>query len=163
MKKVISTTLCTMLCAILFLGASASAQDLYVGLGVAPSTNADDSTLGVNAQVGVGLLPALTVRGSAETSLNFSQFRLASADLLYNFGLPLTGVKVYVGAGADVFFEEQPDEISDVRNGPFGAHAVGGGEFRIGRLGVFGEVQPGLLINGFDPYIRARAGVNLHF
>ena len=147
----------------LLLGSSAFAQDLYIGLGVAPPTSANDETLGVNAQVGIGLLPALTVRGAAETSLSFSQFRLASADLLYNFGLPLTGIKVYLGAGADVFFEEQPVGFSDIGNGPFGAHAVGGGELRIGRLGVFGEVQPGVLIDGFDPYIRARAGVNLHF
>ena len=159
MKKIIYASLC----AVMLLGSAASAQDLYVGLGVAPPTNTDDQTLGVNAQVGIGLLPAFTVRGSAETSLNFSRFRVASADLLYNIGIPPTGVKVYFGAGADVFFEEQPEAIADVRNGPFGAHAVGGGELRIGRLGVFGEVQPGILINGFDPYIRARAGVNLHF
>ena len=158
MKKFILAVMCAAL-----LGSSALAQELYVGLTGAPPTNTDDTTLGVGAQVGIGLLPGFTVRGAAETNLSFSRFRVASADLLYNIGVPLTGVKVYLGAGADVFFQEQPDELADVRNGPFGAHAVGGGELRIGRLGVFGEVQPGLLINGFDPYVRARAGVNLHF
>lgn len=153
-----------LLASLLALGSSAFAQELYVGLGVAPSTTTENDALGVNVQVGIGLLPGFTVRGAAEMDIGFSEFRVASADLLYNIGLPLTGgTKVYVGAGADVFFLEQPSGINDVTNGPFGAHAVGGGELRIGRLGVFGEVQPGVLLDGFDFYLRARAGVNLHF
>ncbi len=154
--------ICT-LCAALLLSTPALAQELYVGIGGAPPTNADDETIGLSAQLGVGLLGGLSVRAAAETSADLSSFRLASGDVLFNIGLPLTQSKAYFGAGADVFFEEQPDAISDVQNGPFGAHVLGGGELRLGRFGVFGEVQPGLLFEGFDTYIRARAGVNLHF
>ena len=158
MKKFILAVTCAAL-----LSSSALAQELYVGVAGATPTNTDDETIGLSAQVGVGLLAGFTVRAAVETSADFDTFRLASGDLLYNIGLPLTQSKAYFGAGADAFFEDQPDEISDVQDGPFGAHVVGGGELRLGRFGVFGEVQPGLLFEDFDTYFRARAGVNLHF
>ncbi len=162
MKKLIYTILCLVL-----LGSSALAQDLYLGGGVAPPTNSDDESIGLSAQLGVGLLAGFSVRAAAEISSDFDTFRLISGNLLYNIGLPLTQSKAYFGAGADVFFEDQPDNVEDIvdniDNGPFGLHAVGGGELRLGRFGVFGEVQPGVLIEDFDTYIRARAGVNLHF
>ena len=162
MKKLIVTFMC-----IALLGSSALAQELYIGGGVATPTNADDETIGLSAQLGVGLLAGFSVRAAAETSSDFKNFRLISGDLLYNIGLPLTQSKAYFGAGADVFFEEEPENVDDIvdniDNGPFGVHAVGGGELRLGRFGVFGEVQPGVLLESFDTYIRARAGVNLHF
>lgn len=162
MKKLIMTLMCLAL-----LGSSALAQELYIGGGVATPTNAGDETIGLSAQLGVGLLAGFSVRAAAEVSSDFDTFRLISGDLLYNIGLPLTQSKVYLGTGADVFFEDQPENVDDVvdniDDGPFGLHVVGGGELRLGRFGVFGEVQPGVLLEDFDTYIRARAGVNLHF
>lgn len=165
MKKFISVVLCAAL-----LGSTALAQELYIGVAGATPTEANDDTLGLSAQLGVGLLAGFSVRAAAETSADLDTFRLVSGDLLYNIGLPLTQSKVYLGAGADVFFDDQPDDAQDivdgVDDGPFGVHVVGGGELRLGRFGVFGEVQPGVLledIEDFDTYLRARAGVNLHF
>ena len=159
MKKSIAILFMTAL----LLGPVAWAQDLYLGLGGATPTNTDDDSIGLSAQLGVGLLAGFSVRAAVETNTSLDTFRIASGDLLYSIGLPFTQSAAYFGAGADVFFEEQPDAIEDVQNGPFGAHVVGGGELRLGRFGVFGEVQPGLLFEDFDTYIRARAGVNLHF
>ena len=159
MKKFIVATFLS----ILLLGSSAFAQDLYLGVGGAPTTNTDDDTLGLSAQLGVGLIANFSVRAAVEASADLANFRLASGDLLYSLGLPITQSTLYLGAGADVFFVEQPDSIDDVRNQPLGLHVVGGGELRLGRFGVFGEVQPGLLLENRDTYVRARAGVNLHF
>lgn len=62
----------------------------------------------------------------------------------------------------------QLGSADDLRSGDFGAHAVGGVEFRLGRFGLFGEVQPVYLVGedyaGEDAYyLRTRTRLNSHF
>ena len=94
-------------------------------------------------------------------SENLSSVKSAGADALFNLGLPLG--RVYLGAGAEALFGTLPGSARDVRESRFGLHAVGGGELRVGALGIFGEVQPGFLLEPSEGAFETRVGVNLHF
>ena len=115
---------------------------------------------GFSAQLGVGLFFPFELRAVLGSGENFS-LESAGTDALFNVALPPG--RLYLGAGAEALFSTPPGSVQDVRESRFGLHAVGGGEVRIGALGVFGEVQPGFLLEPAAGTFETRVGVNLHF
>lgn len=154
MTRVFSVLLVLVLCFLSF----TSAQSAYIGAGVSRLAALTETTT-ISPQVGINLAPSIGVRALVDTNLRLTSFERASADALFNLGLPFT--TLYVGAGADAFFTDQRLEFTATTI--YGAHALAGAELRFGPIGAFGEVQPGITLDGSSRYFRARTGVNLHF
>ena len=150
------------------------AQQLYLGAALGtPLTSPDDieeitDSFELGAQFGLDFLPSLGVRAAIEGNPFSGGFKLASGDAIFRFYLPMSPNSVYTGLGADAYFSNQPDSVSDLEAADLVAHALGGVEFRLGRFGLFAEALPSYII-GNDPsertsyYLRARSGVNFHF
>ena len=149
------------------------AQQFYLGAALGKAlTSADDvrSLRGaeLSAQLGIDFLPSVGVRAALEGDLPSGSFKLASADAILRFYLPLSPSAIYVGAGADAYFSAQPDAVDDFKNADLAAHALAGLEFRLGRFGLFAEALPSYALgddfrNSDSYYLRARSGVNFHF
>ncbi len=158
MTRVLGVLLALLLALALSSLSLAFAQGVYIGAGVSRAA-ALDETVSISPQLGINLAPSIGVRALVDTNLRLTSFGRASADALFNLALPFT--TLYVGAGADAFFADGRLEFTATT--VYGAHALAGAELRLGPLGAFGEVQPGITLDGSSRYFRARAGVNLHF
>ena len=146
---------------------SAFAQTVYFGLTTGTPIINKDSNFKLGAQFGLNLTPEFEVRVSAEGNLSNFQPQMASLDLFANFFLNVdrltsggdaivgapTNNSLYVGAGVDGDYG-------------YGFHGIVGAEAMLGRFGLFGEIQPGIIApRDFESVIasfRARFGVNFH-
>lgn len=155
---------------------SALAQTVYVGVTTGTPIFNEDFKLGV--QAGLNLTPEFEVRAAAEGNLTNLQPEMATLDAFYNFFLNVdrltsggdafvgapTNNSLYLGAGIDGYYGPRANNISDAYR--YGTHGVVGAEAMLGRFGVFGEVQPGVVFEsdwgGVKPSFRARLGVNFH-
>lgn len=155
---------------------SAFAQTIYFGAATGTPIFNEDWKLGV--QAGVNLTPEFEVRLAAEGNLREFQPEMASLDALYNFFLNVdrltsggdaivgapTNNSLYIGAGFDGYYGEHADNIDDAYR--YGAHGIVGAEAMLGRFGIFGEVQPGVVFepdwDDVGPSLRGRLGVNFH-
>lgn len=136
---------------------AALAPRFYLGTGIARVGVGRNSfvvspRLGISFTSGVGLRALLNLNPSSRRA------QMASANLLYQSGQPIS---LYGGVGADAFFPE--GIISFNESTQYGGHALTGVELRLGPLGVFSEVQPGINLIRMQIYLSARAGMNLHF
>ena len=173
-------TLCTLVL-IVGLALPVGFAQLYLGAelgelatGYAAGNTADLSNRNVGAQLGLNV-SGLGLRAAVAGNLAARSLESGSVDALLNVPF-IAGSTLYFGAGADVFDLSQLRTITTqqtgfgaaLQAGVFGAHAVAGAEARLGPFGVFGEVQPvyqlgqGFTTQG-NPYLRTRAGLNLHF
>lgn len=134
---------------------AASAQGVYLGGGATLSSPS------LSVQLGIGLPAGLELRAVVTAARDLSQITSAGADFLYTVALPSS--RLYLGAGGDAFFNGDPPDSSKIARNSLGVHATGGAEFRLGALGFFGEVQPGLRLEPSGAYLRTRVGLNLHF
>ena len=134
----------------------AHAQGVYLGGSGSLPLNS-----GFSAQLGVSLFSPFELRAVLGSGENITNIESAGADALFNVGLPSS--RLYLGAGAEALFNTPPSSIEDARASRFGVHAIGGGELRVGSLGIFGEVQPGFLLEPSEGTFQTRVGVNLHF
>ncbi len=150
------------------------AQQLYVGAALGtPLTSADEiddltDSFELGAQFGLDFLPSFGVRAAIEGNPYSGGFKLASGDAIFRFYLPMSPNSLYTGLGADAYFSDQPDAVSDLEEADLVAHALAGLEFRLGRFGLFAEALPSYVVgrdfsdrNSY--YLRARSGVNFHF
>lgn len=157
---------------------AAHAQAFYLGLSTgSPYVNEDFKA---GAHLGVALSPSLELRASAEGSLRDARPEMASLDLLvpvYYFSTDnvnvrasaepnaLTQSNIYLGAGLDGYYRQSARRLTDVRR--VGVHGVVGAEAMLGRIGLFGELQPGVVarpnLNDAEGTFRARFGFNFHF
>ena len=155
---------------------SAFAQTVY--LGVAAGTPIFNENFKLGVQAGVNLTPEFEVRVSAEGNLNNLQPSMASLDVFTNFFLNVdrltaggdaivgapTNNSLYLGAGIDGYYGEHANGIDDAYR--YGAHAVVGAEAMLGRFGVFGELQPGAVVEDdftdLKGSFRAKLGINFH-
>lgn len=157
---------------------SAFAQTVYFGVATGtPIFNVDeDFKLGV--QAGVNLTPEFEVRVAAEGNLSNLQPEMATLDAFYNFFLNVdrltsggdaivgapTNNSLYLGAGVDGYYGKNATRLD--RAYRFGFHGVVGAEAMLGRFGIFGELQPGVVVGRYNgtvkPSVRARLGVNFH-
>jgi hypothetical protein len=156
---------------------AAQAQAFYVGLSTgSPYVNEDFKA---GAHLGVALSPSLELRVSAEGSLRDARPEMASLDVLvpvYYFTTDninvrasaepntLTHSNIYLGAGIDGYYRQSARRLTDVRR--FGVHGVVGAEAMLGRIGLFGELQPGVVappnFNNPRGSFRGRFGFNFH-
>ena len=155
---------------------SAFAQTVY--LGVAGGTPIFNENFKLGVQAGVNLTPEFEVRVSAEGNLSNLQPSMASLDAFTNFFLNVdrltaggdaivgapTNNSLYLGAGIDGYYGKNANSINDAYR--YGLHAVVGAEAMLGRFGVFGELQPGAVVQrdftNFKGSFRAKVGVNFH-
>ena len=167
-----------LLLALAFLGCTfASAQTVYAG--VTTSTPIFDENFKLGVQFGINLTPEFEVRVGAEGNLTNLQPQLASLDAFYNFFLNVdrltaggdaivgspTNNSLYLGAGVDGYYGKNARGID--RAYRYGFHGVVGAEALLGRFGLFGEVQPGVVVKRnlteLKASFRAKLGVNFHF
>ncbi len=156
---------------------AAFAQGLYLGVSLGtPLTNqisdiTEAAELG--AQLGFDVIPYFGARVGLEGNPFSGGLKLVGADLLARTYIPLTYHNIYAGVGVDAFFLTEPS-FEDLQNANLSAHAVVGGELRLGGpsgFGFFAEVMPSYLIgsdlsdlsNPQSYYLRARGGINYHF
>lgn len=149
------------------------AQQFYLGAALGKAlASADDvgslSGAELGAQLGIDFLPSVGVRAAIEGDPSSGSFELASGDAIVRLYLPLSPNSVYVGAGADAYFNAQPDAVDDLRDADLAAHVLAGLEFRLGRFGVFAEALPSYVLGedtgDSDSYFfRTRGGLNFHF
>ncbi len=138
------------------------------------SNTADLSSRDIGAQLGLNV-SGLGLRAAVEGNIAARSLESGSLDALLNVPF-VAGSSLYLGAGADILDLSQLRTITAqqtgfstaLQAGVFGAHAVAGAEARLGPFGIFGEVQPVYRLGqGFtvqsNPYLRTRAGLNLHF
>jgi hypothetical protein len=156
---------------------SAFAQTVYFGVtGGTPVFNYNSFKLGV--QAGLNLTPEFEVRAAAEGNVANFRPEMASLDAFYNFFLNVdrltsggdaivgspTNNSLYLGAGVDGYYGKNATRID--RAYRFGFHGVVGAEAMLGRFGLFGELQPGVIVGRYNgdvkPSVRARLGVNFH-
>jgi len=150
-KRWVLTTL-----VLLSLGAS-QAQGSYVGFGASVLTNFSDGAAPLlSLQVGGPVTETLELRGTLDTLLFLSNF---GADLLYAFSLS-PEIEGYAGGGADFAYIFIPGLAAA---STFALHATAGLEYRPGRVGLYGEVQPYALTSAPIVALKARFGVNFHF
>lgn len=166
-----STTLKALFCTLLLALPVGFAQHLYLGATVGTPLSVPDSPTDyfeLGAQLGFDPLPSFGVRVSAEGNPFNGGFKLASADAIVRFFLPLSATSLYTGIGADAFYSIQPSSLSELRNARLVAHVPLGAEFRLGSFGFFGELLPSYFV-GSDftsrnaYFVRLRGGVNFHF
>ena len=155
---------------------AAFAQTVYFG--VTTGTPIFNENFKLGAQAGVNLTPEFEVRVAAEGNLANLHPEMASLDAFYNFFLNVdrltsggdaivgapTNNSLYLGAGVDGYYGKKATRID--RAYRFGFHGVVGAEAMLGRFGIFGEVQPGIVLGRYDgnvkPSVRARLGLNFH-
>ena len=108
-------------------------------------------------QAGVAVGDGLEVRGAVESIIFVTRVQ---ADLLYR----IPGEEdwtFYVGGGGDYLIGAIPlFEPADA----LALHATAGAEYRTGAIGLFGEVQPSVVVAGGEGFgLFVRAGVNFTF
>jgi hypothetical protein len=154
---------------------AALAQGLYLGVSAATPLNSsfEDFTeaFEIGGQLGFDFIPYFGARLALEGNPFSGGLKLAGADLLARTYIPLTYHNFYAGVGADAFFLAEPSSVEELQDYNLAAHAVVGGELRLGGpsgFGFFVEAIPSYLVglelsspNAY--YVRARAGVNYHF
>lgn len=161
----------------LLLFSLSSAQTLYAGVTTGTPIFNDNFKLG--AQLGVNLTPEFEVRVGAEGNLANFQPQMASLDAFHNFFLNVdrltsggdavvgapTNNALYLGGGIDGYYGKRARSIRSAYR--YGFHGVVGGEASLGRFGVFGEFQPGVVVRrnftDLKASFRAKFGVNFHF
>ena len=165
-------TMKALFCTVLLALPVGFAQHFYLGatLGTPLSSNLNSPTdyFELGAQLGFDPLPGFGVRVFAEGNPFNGGFKLASADALFRFFLPLSSTSLYTGLGADALYSTQPSSLSEFRNARLVAHVPLGAEFRLGSFGVFGELLPSYFVgDDFTSrsayFVRLRGGVNFHF
>lgn len=157
---------------------SAFAQTVYFGVTTGTPIVNKDTNFKIGGQFGVNLTPEFEVRVSAEGNLSNFQPQMASLDLFTNFFLNVdrltsggdalvgapTNNSLYLGAGVDGYYGRNADQLRDAYR--YGFHGIVGAEAMLGRFGLFGEIQPGIVApRDFDSVIasfRAKFGVNFH-
>lgn len=157
---------------------SAFAQTVYFGLTTGTPIVNKDTNFKLGGQFGVNLTPEFEVRVSAEGNLENLQPQMASLDLFTNFFLNVdrltsggdaivgspTNNSLYLGVGVDGYYGRNADQLRDAYR--YGFHGIVGAEAMLGRFGLFGELQPGIVApRDFDSVIasfRAKFGVNFH-
>lgn len=155
---------------------TALAQTVYLGVTTGTPIFNEDFKLGV--QAGINLTPEFEIRAAAEGNLTNLQPEMATLDAFYNFFLNVdrltsggdaivgspTNNSLYLGAGVDGYYGNHANGLDDAYR--YGTHGVVGAEALLGRFGVFGELQPGIVFesdwDGVKPSVRARLGVNFH-
>lgn len=146
------------------------AQSFYAGatLGtpVVPDANPlRAAELGV--QLGVDVISVAGVRAYAEANL-VDGVQTIGTDVLFRFYPPLTYSNFYTGIGGVALFQEGILSQDDLYNAVPAIYVPIGYEWRTGGMGLFGEVQPSLLLwEDFSSrsayFVRLRAGINAHF
>lgn len=155
---------------------AAFAQTVYFGVTTGTPVFNDDFKLGV--QAGLNLTPEFEIRAAAEGNLTNLQPEMATLDAFYNFFLNVdrltsggdaivgspTNNSLYLGAGVDGYYGKHASNIDDAYR--YGFHGVLGAEAMLGRFGLFGELQPGVVVprdwEEVKASVRARLGVNFH-
>jgi hypothetical protein len=156
----------------------AFAQTVYLGITTGTPVVNKSYNFKLGVQAGTNLTPEFEVRVSAEGNLNNLQPNMASLDAFTNFFLNVdrltsggdavvgspTNNSLYLGAGIHGYYGRRADSINDAYR--LGAHSIVGAEALLGRFGVFGEIQPGVVVrrdfSELKPSFRARFGVNFH-
>lgn len=172
MNKLLKTSLTLVALAL----PAAFAQTVYFGVTTGTPIFNEDFKLGV--QAGLNLTPEFEIRAAAEGNLTNLQPEMATLDAFYNFFLNVdrltsggdaivgapTNNSLYLGAGVDGYYGEHANNINDAYR--YGTHAVVGAEAMLGRFGIFGELQPGIVFESdwdeVKASVRARLGVNFH-
>lgn len=160
------------LCALLLALPVGFAQGFYLGVNVATplSDEIDEPTdaFELGAQLGYDPLPGFGVRVAAEGNPLNGGFKLASADAVFRFYVPLSATNVYTGFGLDALYAVQPSSVAALTDLQPVLHALGGIEFRLSTFGLFAELLPSYLIgqdftDSSAYFVRLRGGVNVHF
>ncbi len=154
----------------------ASAQPVYLGLSTGSPLFNDDFKAG--AHLGVVLSPSLELRVSGEGNLRNFRPEMASFDLYTPIYLQtdrlatervigqdeFTQTNIYLGGGLDGYYGPRARNIGGAYR--FGVHGVAGVETFVGRVGLFGEVQPGVVsrpdFSDVRGSFRGRIGFNFH-
>ncbi len=154
-----------------------SAQTLYAG--VTTGTPIFNENFKLGAQLGVNLTPGFEVRVGAEGNLANLQPQMASLDAFHNFFLNVdrltpggnatvgapTNSALYLGGGIDGYYGKRARAINNAYR--YGFHGVVGAEALLGRFGLFGEFQPGVVVrrdfSDLKASFRGKLGVNFHF
>ena len=161
----------------LLLVSLSSAQTLYAGITTGTPIFNENFKLG--AQLGVNLTPEFEVRVAAEGNLANLQPQMASLDAFRNFFLNVdrltsggdalvgapTNNALYLGGGVDGYYGKRARSIRNAYR--YGFHGVVGAEALLGRFGVFGELQPGVVVrrdfSDLKGSFRGKLGINFHF
>jgi hypothetical protein len=154
-----------------------TAQTLYAGITTGTPIFNEDFKLG--AQLGVNLTPEFEVRVAAEGNLADFQPQMGSLDAFYNFFLNVdrltsggnavvgapTNNALYLGGGIDGYYGRRARAINSAYR--YGFHGVVGAEALLGRFGLFGEFQPGVVVRrnftDLKASFRGKLGINFHF
>ncbi len=167
------TLLRTLLCTLFLTLPVGFAQGFYFGVSVGTplSSDADDITdfAELGAQIGYDLSTVgFGVRLAAEGNPLNGGFKLASADALFRYYLPLSVTNFYTGIGLDALYAVQPNSLQALVDLQPVLHVLGGAELRLSNFGLFAEIVPSYLVgqdfaDSSAYFVRLRGGVNVHF
>lgn len=162
-----------LLCALLLALPVGCAQGLYFGVSVGTPLSADIDEITDIAEIGAQLGYDLStvgfgVRLAAEGNPLNGGFKLASADALFRYYLPLSVSNFYTGVGLDALYGSQPTSLQALADLQPVLHVLGGAELRLSNFGLFAEIVPSYLIgqdfaDSSAYFVRLRGGVNVHF
>ncbi len=149
------------------------AQGFYAGVSVGTPLSSDVDEITDVAELGVQLGYDLSnvgfgVRLAAEGNPFSGGFKLASADALFRYYLPLSVTNFYTGVGLDALYGVQPSSLEALADLQPVLHVLGGAELRLSNFGLFAEIVPSYLVgqdftDSSAYFVRLRGGVNVHF
>ena len=170
-KFALFTLLRTLLCTLFFALPVGFAQGFYFGVSVGTPLSSEVDEVTDLAELGVQFgydLSGFGVRIKAEGNPLNGGFKLASADALFRFYLPLSATNFYTGIGLDALYASQPNSVQALADLQPVLHVLGGAELRLSNFGLFAEITPGYLVgqdfaDSSAYFVRLRGGVNVHF
>lgn len=125
-----------------------SAQGYYAGGGLGYSSLPQEQPLFFGVHAGY-LDGALEFRVGAETNLAYTA---VSADVMYAFQFP--NARLYVGGGPDALILGTAEVFPAI-------HTVFGGEYSLGRFGIFAETRAIIPLPLPAPFPSLRLGANV--
>ena len=162
-----------LLCALFLALPLGFAQGFYAGASVGTPLSSDIDEVTDVAELGAQLGYDLSsvgfgVRLAAEGNPLNGGFKLASADALFRYYLPLSVTNFYTGVGLDALYGSQPSSLQALADLQPVLHVLGGAELRLGTFGLFAELVPSYLVgqdfaDSSAYFVRLRGGVNVHF
>lgn len=172
-KSLPSTLLKILFCTLFLVLPVGFAQGFYFGVSVGTplSDDADEITdlAELGAQFGYDLSTVgFGVRLAAEGNPLNGGLKLASADALFRYYLPLSVTNFYTGVGLDALYGSQPSSLQALLDLQPVLHVLGGAELRLSNFGLFAEIVPSYLVgqdfaDSSAYFVRLRGGVNVHF